>query len=375
MSSTTTAGTPTPSVSGSVPASASGAPPKARVRSIDWHRTLVVFVMIECHALVFLNAAHDQEPLRQFLNAINGLVAPSFIFLAGLTLAYGVGGARDAEARRARLRSSLLRIGEVLLVANVLRCTSSPALIDPAWHWWLQVDILTCIGGSLLLLQLVLRAFRDRTRAAGIFLRLAAFGIFAAAPVTETVRDAGPWTYLLNGSTGSMFPLFPWCALALLGGGVGMELAHGGGRGFLRALVETALLYGIVSLQGGFIRGLYGPTDAYILVNAAERVWKVAVIAIVLRLLEDVPGVGARADGSSFLRLLTVFGRSSLSAYAFHLLFIYGGFGTRVLDRFHGKTGWAGYALLAAVVIGGTWLFCFALERFAARRRARARPS
>ncbi len=371
MTVTTAAGTSSPSV----PVSASGASPKSRVRSIDWHRTLVVFVMIECHALVFLHATHDQEPLRQFLNAINGLVAPSFIFLAGLTLAYGVGGARDAEGRRKRLRSSLSRIGEVLLVANVLRCTSSPALIDPAWHWWLQVDILSCIGGSLLLLQIVLRAFRDRTRAAAIFLRIAAFGIFAAAPFTETVRDRGPLTYLLNGSTGSMFPLFPWCALALLGAGVGLELARGGGRGLLRTLGETALLYGVVSWQGDFVRGLYGSTDAYILVNAAERVWKVAVIAVVLRLLEELAGIGSRADASQTVRWLTLFGRSSLSAYAFHLLFIYGGFGTRILDGFHGKTGWAGYAMLAAVVIGGTWLFCCALERFEAWRQVRSRAA
>lgn len=360
-----------PASAPSVPGGAAAARPSApRVRSIDWHRTLVVFVMIECHALVFLKATHDAEPLRAFLNGINGLVAPSFLFLAGTSLGYGFGLAQDAAGRAARLRGSLRRIVDVLLAATFLRCNSSPALTAPEWRWWLQVDVLSCIAYSLLLLQLLFRLLGGRPAVAGVVAWGAAAALFAAAPFTERVRDAGPLIYFLNGSEGSMFPLAPWAALVFLGGAAGLALARGGRRGYRAFLVGTGAVFGAVAFAGDSVRALYAVPEAWILPNGAERVWKFCAIALVLDLLESAPGVAARADASRLVRGLTLFGRASLSAYVFHLLFIYGAFGLKLVNGFHGRTDWGVYAALTALTLAATWLFCAALEAFERRRKA-----
>jgi uncharacterized membrane protein len=351
-----------------VAATAHAKPP--RVRSIDWHRTLVVFVMIECHALMFLRPELDQSPLRHFLNAINGLVAPSFLFLAGVSFGYGVGRAEDAAARRARLKASLRRIGEVLLVANFLRLTSSPALMEPAWKWWLQVDVLSCIGYSLLLAQGLYRVAGASPALAGLTAWILGGACFVAAPFAEAVQGAGIFDYLLSSRTGSMFPLTPWAGHVLLGAAVGSALAVGGLRAFRIALGATTLVYGCVAFVGDGLARAYGEPYGWIPGNAAERVWKCGAIALALSCIEELPGISARADASRVLRVLTLFGRASLSAYAFHLLFIYGAFGLPGLHGHHGQVDWRGYAALTTLVLATTWAFCALLERRAARRRA-----
>jgi uncharacterized membrane protein len=343
----------------------------ARVRSLDWHRTLVVFAMIECHALVFLSPALDGDPLRAALNSLNGLIAPSFLLLAGLSLGYGVFGARDEAARLKRLNGAVRRAGEVLLTALVFRCVSTPALTEPAWKWWLQIDILTCIALSLFALQPLLRLLGGRPRFGACVLHGLAASVFALAPFTETARDLGGLEYLLNRARGSMFPLVPWCGYALLGAALGATLGSCGGRAFLRALALVALAYGALAAGAETVLRVFAEAGAegYWAINAAERVWKTAAVAFVLRAVEDLPGVGAKADASRFFARATLFGRRSLSGYVTHLLVIYGLFGIQPLVPFHGRCAWLETFALTALVTATTYGVCAALERRENARR------
>ena len=96
-------------------------PPLTRVKAFDWLRGLAVLVMIECHAMVLLRKELLATHAAAVMDWLNGLVAPSFIFAAGFSLALvQVRTARSGGARGPRLLRTLRRIGEVLAVGTLI---------------------------------------------------------------------------------------------------------------------------------------------------------------------------------------------------------------------------------------------------------------
>src|SRR5215468_1045549 len=94
---------------------------QARVRAFDWLRGLAVLVMIETHAMVLLRKELLATRTAGVLDYVNGLVAPSFIFAAGFSLALvQVRTASGAGPRAPRVVRSLRRIGEVLAVGRLI---------------------------------------------------------------------------------------------------------------------------------------------------------------------------------------------------------------------------------------------------------------
>src|ERR671936_776509 len=162
----------------------------SRILAFDWLRGIAVIVMIQTHAL---------------------------IFSAGFSLALvQVRGAAQG-ARWPRVRRTLRRLGEVLLVATLVNWMWFPLLREPRWIF--RIDILHCIGLSLLIALPILAAFAPRPlvlRWIALALAAAAFGL---SPLAEHVR--GPLASLANGSTGSVFPLLPWAGYVYLGASAG----------------------------------------------------------------------------------------------------------------------------------------------------------
>jgi hypothetical protein len=87
-----------------------------RFRALDWLRGGAVLVMIQCHAMNkwLLHGLRGSELFRR-LDFVDGLVAPSFLFAAGFSLALVQlrGGMTPA-----RVRKSAQRLGEVLAVLD-----------------------------------------------------------------------------------------------------------------------------------------------------------------------------------------------------------------------------------------------------------------
>src|SRR5215472_18568489 len=94
---------------------------QARVRAFDWLRGLAVLVMVETHSMVLLRKELLATPAAGVLNFVNGLVAPSFIFAAGFSLALiQVRTAASGGPRGPRVLRTLRRIGEVLAVGTLV---------------------------------------------------------------------------------------------------------------------------------------------------------------------------------------------------------------------------------------------------------------
>jgi uncharacterized membrane protein len=331
----------------------------SRILAFDWLRGIAVVVMIQTHALTLLRPDLRTGALWQRLQWIDGLVAPAFIFSAGFSLALvQVRGAAQGP-RWPRVRRTLRRLGEVLLVATLVNWMWFPLLREPRWIF--RIDILHCIGLSLLIALPILAALAPRPlvlRWVALALAALAFGL---SPFAEHVR--GPLASLANGSTGSVFPLLPWAGYVYLGASAGATAAAGDAGALARwtaGLLVTGIVLWILTPQ---LSAAYPPHNFWVTnpANHATRWTQVCGLVLLLMAAERLEG---RWRVSAPVRFVEVFGTSSLAGYFFHQMLLYKQIGGFSFDAVWGKhCDWIQYALLTALLIACTFVLTWAMDR------------
>ncbi|MHB8420304.1 MAG: heparan-alpha-glucosaminide N-acetyltransferase domain-containing protein [Myxococcales bacterium] len=329
----------------------------SRILAFDWLRGLSVLVMVQTHALALLRPELRAGPLFDRIQALDGLVAPSFTFAAGFSIALvQVRGARAGQRAR-RVRRTARRILEVLFMACVVNWMWFPVFREPVWL--LRLDILHCIGLSLLLALPLLALLAPRPRAipwVTLGLALLAFGL---APLAEAAR--GPLAHFVNVSSGSLFPLLPWAGYVYLGATVGALAALDERRRLLAWLVALAALGWAVHLAPTLWERLYPPHAFWITdpTNHGNR-WAI-VCLLVLALLWLERRIPQGLATSAPLKVINVFATSSLAAYFFHEALLFKPLlGASFEGLWGNRCGWPLYwaltALLLTLTFGLSWL-------------------
>ncbi|WP_257311335.1 DUF1624 domain-containing protein [Geothrix fuzhouensis] len=208
--------------------------PSKRCDWIDQLRGWAVIVMIEVHAVnVWLHAGLRPD----WLNYLNGLVAPSFTMAAGYSLA--ISTFRTDGTLRPFWPDTARRLGFILLCAYALH---APGLTAADWtvlnttqkaRELFKIDVLQCIVFSLLILQLLARLVRNPRIFTALALAIAVFVPVIAPHLWATGVADGMWLPirgLFNGNADrgvqALFPLFPWIAFPAFGAFLGGLYRH-----------------------------------------------------------------------------------------------------------------------------------------------------
>jgi uncharacterized membrane protein len=346
----------------------------ARIHAFDWLRGIAVVVMLQTHALVLLNEAATKTALFRWLVRVDGLVAPSFIFSAGFALALVQVRAAAAGRLAAQARKSLSRALEVLLVASLINAIWFPVWREP--KWFLRIDILHCIGLSLLLVLPVLVGLATRPRVLRVVTLGLALVIFATSPFAEGAT--GAWSILLNTrpgvldpTTATTFALFPWSGYVFLGASFGATVASMTSERQLWGWL--GLLLGLGALlwwQEDPLRAAYPKHDFWVTnpANAAQRWTLVLSLVALLRLIEVRWPASVR---SRVAQLVGTFGASSLSAYFFHQMLLYQRH-VGVFTRFwRAQADFPLYAVLVTALVATTWACVKGWNRLEPQLRSR----
>ncbi|MBL8935823.1 MAG: DUF1624 domain-containing protein [Archangium sp.] len=345
-----------------------------RIHAFDWLRGVAVVVMIQTHSLVLLQKALEKDALYPWLVRIDGLVAPSFIFSAGFALALVQVRAAIAQAsRRAQALKTLKRIGEVLLVASIVNAIWFRAFREP--KWFLRLDILHCIGLSLLIALPFLVLLSSRPPVLRwVMLGLAAL-VFGAAPLLENVDGVASIFVntragAIDDTLGTTFPLFPWAGYVFLGASFGATV--GMMKDERQLWRWLALLWSLgVALWAtdGFWRSVYPAHNFWVTnpANAAQR-WTLVLSVVALFRLVEVRWPSS--PKSKLAALVGTFGASSLSAYFFHEMLLYEWHVGIFTKLFREKCDWVTYWPVLAALILCTWLCVKAWERVDPKLRA-----
>ena len=327
-----------------------------RLGYLDWGRGLCVVLMMATHGLYGWVRPDDRaRPFFQWMWLVGGYPAAVFLFISGLVLALAAEGMhRRGEPPRAVFRAGLTRGLEILGYAFLFRLWmfASGHFRSP-WDL-LRVDVLNCIGASLLVIGALAVAWPRRSLRVAAALSIAS-GFVALAPLAwdSTLARRLPVAlaaYVDGRQPGSFFPPFPWAGFAALGAAAGMLLASArstGREGHLFAAM-AALGAGLIPLALWADRvspALY-PRPDFWHTSPAYFAVKAGIVLLVL----GASYVFDRLPGQGPIRQL---GRTSLLVYWVHLEIIYG---DHVLPGARGnlslEAAIAGVAVLMLVMLG-----------------------
>ena len=307
---------------------------KPRYVYIDLLRGWAVLVMIETHVTnTFLIPGIRLQPWFATLNFINGIVAPSFLFVAGYSFA--VVGQRkwnDYLSFNGVFWKQVGRILQIWAVGYALHLpffSFNKLAFLIGWDEWASfwpVDVLQCIAASLLSMLLLVVIARKHT--VFLFLLCIAGCIVAfASPFMSGLNVdtelSLPFSNYINSLHGSLFPVFPWMGFVLFGGAAGELFA------FLKAKMP----------EDKFFKGVFAGGIAFILLSIIANFQPIKIypqhdfwgaspeflfvrLGIVLIVLSTLWWWERAAhSGKSIVSLL---GSESLVTYTGHLLVIYG---------------------------------------------------
>ena len=331
-----------------------------RIRAFDWLRGLAVLVMIQTHSLSLLKPELRAGDFFARLQWIDGLVAPSFIFAAGFAMALTqVRAAAGGGSRSRRFKRTLRRLGEVLIVATLVNWAWFPIFREP--RWLIRIDILHCIGFSLLIALPILALLAPYPRAlrwASLALAILAFGL---SPLTEHVP--APLGHFLNVNTGSVFPLLPWGGYVYLGAAVGASKTVREMAIWLFGLSLAGIVIWIFTAQ---VSALYPAHNFWVTdpANHARRWTQVCLFAIVLLAVE-------RTWKSVPVRFIEVFGTSSLAGYFFHEMLLFFRIRRFCFEAVWGnRLSWPQYWPVLALLIACTFVLTWLTDRLYRRADA-----
>ena len=336
-----------------------------RVLYVDRLRGLAVLGMFYVHSgYAWLRSENrDGTDYGAAVGQISGMVAPVFMFLAGVSMA--IIAARHPDDSRSARRATAFRGLQILGVGYGLGLTYLVLSGFPAdWPRMLKVDILQCIGISMVLLSFLCWPGRRLNWPA-----LAAFVVLVVGAQISWRLPLGDWMpnaiagYLTREVPGSRFPLFPyggWVALGLFVGPLWHRATAGPGeerRFWIGLAIATAASFGLWQL-GAWAQVATGLDR--IGIGGVAPVTTVHYFFFKIGILFSLFGA-ARLTASLLDRVpvqpLVLLGRTSLFGYCAHLIAIYYVFGPFWLGKLEPAEQIGGTVALAAAMIPACWLW------------------
>lgn len=201
---------------------------KVRYVFIDLLRGWAIIIMIEVHVFnAFLLPELKLTGWFDILTFINGLVAPSFLFVSGFAFEVSSGSKLD-DMRKFKLSfwKKLWRYFSIILIGYALHLPyySLSKILNRATPSQLQdffaVDVLQCIGAGLLVLFVIRLLIRSdkiyHYSLLGLF-----FFVMIVSPFFWKTNSTNYFHPIIanyfNRLSGSLFPVFPWINFILAG--------------------------------------------------------------------------------------------------------------------------------------------------------------
>jgi uncharacterized membrane protein len=341
---------------------ASAAPRAARIDAIDWLRGLAVVLMIQTHLYGWWTSpAAKATAAYAFSRWLGGLPFRMFLLMAGMAIAIKFEGqiARGVE-RREMVRATARRGFEVLVLAYLFRLQEYALSLFWDWHDILRVDILNCIGVSMMLAAPIAAPRRGRPQ---IFVCVVVAAVFVAlGPLVGPTRAFVSLPLGLRHLTSyvggpqpmAWFALFPAFAWLMIGIAIGHWWARENRAGRLvRAFVISAVAG--AAMAGTVI--LIRRYDPYIIRYPSEyaqqmgpgtffyRLGSIGVLALLAYALTTGPF-------RNRFSVMRIFGQTSLLVYWVHVELVYG----LLFKRFAGKLSMVqatiGFLLMTAAMLG-----------------------
>lgn len=336
---------------------------------LDWLRGIAVLIMIEGHSRDSWTRLADRDrEAYECLNLIAGFGAPSFLFLAGISVALAAGSRRRKGLSESEVGAMALRRAVVIFaLAFLFRFQSWIISGGPFPQSLLKVDILNVMGVSMIAAALLWRVgWNAASRATLFVVTLVTVAmvtpIIRAAPAVASLPDSFE-LYIRPLAGQATFTLLPWSAFLVAGGAIGIWLDS-----VKDANHERRAAIAVGALGGGLAMGSYAASFLPALYDEVSF-WTTSPAFFFLRLGIVMLVLAAAYALNLVVRTprLEEFGRASLFVYWIHVEMAYGVLSSPLHRVLSMEQAFIGFVLFSLLLYG--------LVKVKTRVVARIRPS
>ena len=330
----------------------------SRLVAVDMVRVFAMVLMVQGHTLdVLLTPASQFTPWYNFWLFCRGFTAPMFMTLSGFSFALATLRRWEvhlqfgpAVAKRLRRFAFFVLLGYSMRIP--VRSLRDLRWAGPdAWHGFLQVDVLQTIGFTLIALQLLVLVVRTPRRLAAVT-GILALGVAFTAPLAwhSPFVNSLPLAVksALIGTTGSLFPLFPWSAYILLGATCGIGYVEIGQS--TPSLLRKAIPFGLLLLVCGI-----GLERVSLHIYGQANFWTTTPHLFITRIGFVTAALGLATFVERLLpvslRTMRSLAEESLLVYFVHVVLLYGSCWNPGVKQYIGGTMAFAHAYLLVIVL------------------------
>ena len=314
-----------------------------RLYFIDAIRAFAILMMLQGHFIDTLLAIEYRDPDNIAYSTwlyFRGITAPAFFTISGLIFTYLLTKAKEKGTLSMRIRKGLVRGLMLIGLGYALRIPIFRWLSgDDFGTYFMVIDVLQCIGLSLILIVFVYLLTQKKT----VFFSILMFGlgtlIFLCEPLYRTYSAEGIPLFFANYLTkvnGSVFTILPWFGYMAYGAFIATLF-----YGYLtRPKFKTGLITGF------FVTGLVlvnGSTPVFLELAKLTNWTLLTEVAnfnyLFIRLGNVLVIFGLFYAFEAYLKQPVVLkiGQKTLSIYVIHFVLLYGSFTGLGLNQILGK--------------------------------------
>ncbi len=334
----------------------------SRLHFIDIIRAFAILMMLQGHFIDTLLSVTYRD-----LNTISysvwsyfrGITAPTFFTISGLIFTYLLLKAKEKGLEKTRMRKGIIRGFFLIGIGYLVRIPFLAWLSGYFNSYFLVIDVLQCIGLSLILIIVLYSLCAKKNLLFSSILFLLGFLIFLSEPLYRALNfETIPAIFnnYVSKSNGSIFTITPWFGYIAFGAYLAtlfhkyLHVAH-----FKKIAVTSFLIVGCLLIQysSDLLISLYMVTDVKLFRDAANYNYLFTRLGNVFLYFSFFYGF------EKFLKfpLILKIGQKTLSIYVIHFIIIYGSFTGIGLNSLIGKILTPWQAVFGAILFMTTVCF------------------
>ncbi|TDU40291.1 uncharacterized protein DUF1624 [Gelidibacter sediminis] len=314
-----------------------------RLYFIDAVRAFAILMMLQGHFVdTLLNPIYRDDSYTAYTvwSYFRGITAPTFFTISGLVFLYLLLKAHAKGSDKQRLRKGATRGVMLIGIGYALRIPFFSWLKGDFDTYFLVIDVLQCIGLSLLMLIGLYLLCRRNSTILSILLFIIGCVIFVTEPLYRTLTlENVPLVFAnyLSKSNGSVFTILPWFGYVAFGGFLATLFFKYSQRKYFKQITVSAFFVLSILLlfySTQILQQLFRITNIELFERAANynylflRLGNVLLYFAFFYFLER------------FMKqsIVTRIGETTLNIYVVHFIIIYGSFTGIGLKHFYYKS-------------------------------------
>tara|TARA_R110002033_G_C3889649_1_gene238712 strand:+ start:213 stop:1301 length:1089 start_codon:yes stop_codon:yes gene_type:complete len=326
-----------------------------RLYFIDAVRAFAILMMLQGHFIdTLIDPIHrdPSDPIYNLWSYFRGITAPTFFTIAGLVFTYLLLRANAKGNDQPRIKKGIIRGLLLIIIGYSLRVNLVSWFEGVFSPYFLVIDVLQCIGLSLIILVCLHVLFKHHSYIFSIVLFGLGFLCFVTEPLYRNLVIDNMPLAIANYMTrvnGSVFTILPWFGYAASGAFLStVFFRHAHRNRFKQFTIVTFFVAGylLVYYSTWFLLKLYSFTHIELLKLSADYNYLFTRLGNVLILF------GVFYSFERFLKqsIIARIGEKTLSIYVIHFIILFGSFTGVGLKKFFNQALSPTEAIIGAIL-------------------------